>query len=139
MVEGRNIDNAENGNCGLSTSSDVSLQTEYVPEKMALATSGICARHYHRGFLHGKGMEHNLLVSSVLYAMMTGELAAEECQVALIADFLEKGWLRSQHTTPTFVHLNDGILRRYNLLKDTGEYNLPKKSTVTANLKVLES
>ena len=84
---------------------------------------------------HEKGVERNM---SMLWAMVTGKLTEEECQTARIAEFIGKGWLKSQKTKTTVTLLKVDLLCWFNLLKDTGEDNLAKNLTMTNNLKVLE-
>ena len=73
----------------------VSLNSDHISEGTTLATSANCARRYYESALREKGVEINM---PVLRAMATGELIEEEGQAALIAQFVNKGWLKSRNT-----------------------------------------
>ena len=75
----------------------------------------------------------------VLRAMATGELTEEEGQAARIAQFVNEGWLKSRDAKPAIALLKAELMRRFNLLKETGADDLPKKPTLQGNIKVLGS
>ena len=60
-------------------------------------------------------------------------------QVALIAQFVEQGWLKIRDAKPTVVLLKAGLMRRFNLLKETGTDDLLKKPTLQGNIRVVGS
>ena len=92
---GANVGDADGGNDGLFASSGVSLHLEYISEETELAGSANSTRRYYESALREKGVEINM---PVLRAMAAGELTEEESQAARIAQFVNRGWLKSRET-----------------------------------------